>query len=555
MNWREEILQGLKNDPQVTVLILGGGINGVGLFRELALQGVDCLLVDKSDFAAGASSKSSRMIHGGLRYLENREFRLVSESLRERNRLLGNAPHYVAPLKTTIPLFSWFSGLIRSGFIFAGFPIAPRSRGVLPVKLGLWFYDFVTRQDRKTPRHFLTPKDEALRATPGLHPGIVATATYWDAWMTQAERLCLELLQDAGRANPRCRALNYVRTEGLRDGALLLKDDVSGAAVSVRPRVVVNATGAWVDLTNALLGLPTRYIGGTKGSHLVVANRDLHRALDGRMVYYQYDDGRVCIVFPFMDKVIMGSTDIRVDDPDQAHCDDAEIEYMLTTLRSVFPGLQIPRENIVFTFCGVRPLPAAGGVTANISRGHSVRILEPEASRDFPIYCLIGGKWTTFRAFAEQAGDQIMARLGVRRKCATAHLPIGGGRDFPADAAAKEAWIRRVAEKSGLGRGRVADLLDRYGTAAEAYVASAATGSERPLQSLPSYTVGEIERIVASECVVHLSDLVCRRSLIALLGDARPEVLRELADLAGSVLNWDQPRKEQEIELASSFKT
>src|SRR5512142_3228641 len=114
MNWRDEILAGLKNDPQVTVLILGGGINGVGLFRELALQGVDCLLVDKSDFAAGATSKSSRMIHGGLRYLENREFKLVSEALRERDRLLENAAHYVAPRKTTIPLLSWWGGLVRS---------------------------------------------------------------------------------------------------------------------------------------------------------------------------------------------------------------------------------------------------------------------------------------------------------------------------------------------------------------------------------------------------------------------------------------------------------
>ena len=120
MNWREQILQKLKSEPQVSVLILGGGINGAGLFRELALQGMDCLLVDKSDFSTGATSKSSRMIHGGLRYLENREFKLVEESLLERNRLLDNAAHYVAPLKTTIPLTSWFGGLIKSALIFFG---------------------------------------------------------------------------------------------------------------------------------------------------------------------------------------------------------------------------------------------------------------------------------------------------------------------------------------------------------------------------------------------------------------------------------------------------
>jgi glycerol-3-phosphate dehydrogenase len=524
---------------------------------------VDCLLVDKADFVAGASSKSSRMIHGGLRYLENREFKLVSESLVERNRLLDNAGHYVAPLKTTIPLFSWCGGMLKSALIFAGFSVRPGSRGALPVKMGLWFYDFVTRKDRKTPTHFLTSRAQSLRETPGLHPGIVATATYWDAWITQCERLCFELLQDARQANPRCRALNYVRTEGLKDGSILLRDDgtwgqtqtagQSPFSVAVRPRIVVNATGAWVDSTNGMLGLQTRYMGGTKGSHLVVDCKELHQALAGRMVYYQYDDGRVCIVFPFMGKVILGSTDIRTDDPDGAHCGNDEIEYMLTTLRSVFPGIKLARENVVFSFCGVRPLPAAGaGVTANISRGHSVRVIEPSAERAFPIYCLIGGKWTTFRAFAEQVADTILARLKVQRKCDTRRLAIGGGEDYPAGAEQRAAWIKRLAAKSGLKEERVAVLLERYGTAAETFLHAAAADaeSERPLQSLPGYSVGEIRRIAVQEYVVHLSDIVCRRSLIALLGDARPEVLREIADIAGVVLGWHPVQREKELELA-----
>ena len=551
MNRRAQIFQSLQNDPRVSVLILGGGINGAGLFRELALQGVDCLLVDKSDFAAGATSKSSRMIHGGLRYLENRDFKLVAESLVERNRLLDNAAHYVAPLKTTIPLFSWFGGLVKSALIFAGFKVAPGSRGVVPIKVGLGFYDFVTRKNPKTPKHFLTGREESLRATPGLDTRIAATATYWDAWITQAERLCIELIQDAVRAEPRCRAINYVSVAGARDGGVLLKDEATGQTVAVQPRVVVNATGGWVDKANAALGFTTRYMGPTKGSHLVVDNKDLHRALDGRMVYYQYDDGRVCIAFPFLDKVIMGSTDIRVEDPDTVRCDETEIEYMLTTLRSVFPGVKITREQIVFTFCGVRPLPRAGTeVTAIVSRGHSVHADEPTAGRAFPIYSLIGGKWTTFRAFAEQVADRLMAQLNVQRKCSTAQLPIGGGRDFPADPAQRAGWIRRVAQKTGLVESRVTTLLERYGTAAETYALSVTAEKECPLKSLPSYTVGEIEQIVADEYVEHLSDLVCRRSLIALLGDAREPVLRELAGIAAPLLHWDDARKEQEVKAA-----
>jgi len=551
MTWRQTILRQVREHPEVPVLILGGGVNGTGLFRELALQGVDCLLVDKSDFVAGASSKSSRMIHGGLRYLENREFHLVRESLFERNRLLENAPHYVAPLKTTIPLFSYFGGLARSALIFSGLSVRPGSRGLLPVKVGLAFYDFVTRKDRRTPTHFITPKDESLRSLPGLNPGITATATYWDAWITQAERLCIEMIQDARAANPDCRAINYVRPQGIVEGAVVLEDEVAGRTLAVRPQVVVNATGGWVDITNETLGLATRYMGGTKGSHLVIDCPPLHRALDGRMVYYQHADGRVCIVFPFMDKVIMGSTDIRVDDPDAAACDEDEIAYMFTTLRGVFPGIDLAREDIVFVFCGVRPLPASEGqVLANVSRGHSIRTIEPDGERGFPVYSLIGGKWTTFRAFAEEAADRVLKRLGAARRCSTEHTPIGGGKEFPSDPGQREAWIARVAKASGLDAARVATLLDRYGTAAQTWANQADGEGERPLETLPDYTVGEVARIASGEYVEHLTDLVCRRSTIALLGCARRQALRELADVVGPVLGWDEARKQEEVETA-----
>jgi glycerol-3-phosphate dehydrogenase len=552
MNWRDECRERFRAQPQVPVLILGGGINGAGLFRELALQGVDCLLADKADFASGATSKSSRMIHGGLRYLENREFGLVAEALRERDRLLENAAHYVAPLKTTIPLVSWWGGLLRSALIFAGFSIRPGCRGVVPVKLGLKFYDLVTRKHPRMPGHFVTGREESLRGTPGLRDDVVATATYWDAWITQAERLCLELIQDALQANPRCRAINYVRLEPGEQGSVRLQDEATAQTWTVQPRIVVNATGGWVDKTNAVLDLSSRYVGPTKGSHLVVNNPALHRALDGRMVYYQYADGRVCIVFPFLDKVIMGSTDIAVDDPDAARCDADEVSYMLATLGSVFPGIKISSADIVFTFCGVRPLPRAStDVTAIVSRGHTVRVDEPAADRPFPVYSLIGGKWTTFRAFAEQAGDTILARLGHARQCHTQQQPIGGGRDYPADPARRTAWIERVAQASGLSTARVAQLLERYGTSAEAWIGEL-NADPRPLASLPSYTVGEIRRIVAREYVQHLSDLVCRRSLIALLGDAREDVLRELADIAGPLLGWDDRRRAEEVRTALS---
>jgi len=224
---------------------------------------------------------------------------------------------------------------------------------------------------------------------------------------------------------------------------------------------------------------------------------------------------------------------------------------MLKAVQSIFPGITLKREQIVFSFCGARPLPRSGSdVTAAVSRGHSVRIDEPEQGRAFPIFSLIGGKWTTFRAFSEQIADRILARLKVQRKCGTEGLAIGGGKDFPVTPEQRAEWIKRVAQKAGLSEARVQVLLERYGTAAEKYALEAAAGKEQPLKSLPEYSVGEIEWMVANEYVVHLSDLVCRRSLIALLGQAREPASRELAEIAGRVLGWEEAIKLAEVQRA-----
>ncbi len=543
---REEVRRAFLEDPAISVLIVGGGINGIGLFRELALQGVDCLLVERSDFSSGATSKSSRMIHGGLRYLENREFALVRESLQERNRLLANAAHFVSPLRTSIPLFSTWGGTVKSPLVFLGFPVKPGGRGALVVKFGLSFYDFVTRKDRRTPTHFFTARDESLRVHPGMNPAIVATATYWDAAITHAERLSIELVRDALAANGRCRALNYAAPRGTEDGAVAIADAITGESFRVRPRIVVNAAGAWVDRANEPLGIATRFMRGTKGSHVVVENRALREALAGGMVYYEHSDGRVCIAFPFGPQVIMGSTDIPVDDPDAARCEPAEVAYMTQTLARIFPGIGVEPSQIVHRFCGVRPLPAAGDrIVGTITRGHTIAPIEPEGARAFPVLCLIGGKWTTFRALAEAAADRVLGRLGMPRRLSTRSVRIGGGRDFPEGEGGRGRWIARVAAESKVGEARIATLLDRFGTLAAPYALSTG-GKETPLESLPDYTREEIAAIAAGEGVEHLSDIVYRRSTIGLLGGARRPALEEIAGAIAGPLGWDAARIEAE---------
>jgi len=551
MTRRKAIWEDLKGTGSCDVLILGGGVNGAGLLRDLALQGVHGILVDKNDFTAGASSKSSRMIHGGLRYLENAEFKLVTEAVNERNRLLRHAPHFVAPLRTTIPIRSWFAGLIKSPLVFFGLPVTPGGRGAIIVKLGLSFYDIISGKRRRTPRHYFTLKSKSLRDVPGLRTDIVCTATYWDAWISQIERLCVDMIDEACGEDSRCRALNYVTVRKSGRDEVCLCDQVSGEETTIKPKMVVNATGAWIDFTNRALGLDSHLMGGTKGSHLVVDNQALYDALGDRMVYYEHADGRICITFRFMGKVIVGSTDMRVDDPDEAACEDKEIDYMMTTLKGVFPSLDLSADDIVFTFCGVRPLPSSGlDYTSRVPRSHRLDISEPDGQRDFRIYSMIGGKLTTFRAFAEQAGDRILAQLGMSRTMSTEDLSYRGAKDYPADESERHSWIQRVALANDLEEKRVADLLDRYGTDAEQFAQEEGASWRTALQSLPDYTVGEIEYLAEKECVRHLSDLVRRRSVITMLGQATEAALAELVEIVAPVLEWDERQRDEEIKLA-----
>ena len=551
MKKRREAWETLKNKDSCQVLILGGGINGTGLLRELAYQGIDCVLIDKNDFVAGASSKSSRMIHGGLRYLENREFKLVSEAVHERNRLLRFAPHFVFPLKTSIPIDSWFAGLMRSPLVFLGFPVRPGGRGALVVKLGLMFYDFITRGQRQTPTHFFRSKKESLREIPGLRDNIVCTANYWDAWVSQAERLCVDMIKEAEAAHPEILALNYVEVRRENETTVTLRDQVSGETAQLRPDLVVNATGGWIDFTNATLGIESGFLGGTKGSHLVIDNQQLYEALGDRMVYYEHSDGRICITFRFFDKVIMGSTDIKSEHPDLAKCDESEIDYMMSALAGVFPDLKLSREDIVFKFCGVRPLPASRlEFTGRVPRSHHVEVSPPNAGRSFPVFSLIGGKLTTFAAFAREVADRILAEFCAGRIRNLESVCYSGAENYPESAAAKGTLIRETAQKHHLSEEYVEALLSRYGMEAVELADKKSARLAVPLDTLPGYTIGEIEHVVENECVERLTDLTRRRSVIALLGNSTEIVLAELAQVAGGILNWDPDRQKREVAMA-----
>ena len=525
----------------IDVLILGAGINGAGLFRDLCEQGISCVIADKGDFGGGTSAAPSRLIHGGIKYLETGELRLVAQSTLERNLLLRNAPHLVRPLPTVIPIFSWFRGVLAALCTLLGSTTAPRSRGAVLMKTGLAMYDFYGRRHRVMPRHQLWSKKRALREIPPLTPRIVAAGQYYDATVTLPERLVWELLADGMRANPSSAAWNYAALTGTNGEVVHLTTPDGPQAL--RPRLVVNAAGPWIDRVNAALGAPSRLIGGTKGSHILLDHPDLIAALQGRMIYFEADDGRICLVFDYLGRALVGSTDIRDDDPDDVACDDGEIDYFLDALRGLLPGLSFDRDQIVYAYSGIRPLPASDAANPGlISRDHSAPVAEPDGARPWPVISLVGGKWTTFRGFAEEVADTVLARLDRPRQRDTKLMPIGGGWDYPADPA---AWAERAARETGATPARAAVLLARYGTGARAILA--AEGAAPAMLADADHSLAELDWLVRHERVRHLPDLVMRRTALAVTGHLSRRDLDRIAALCAGALNWDTARMDQEL--------
>ncbi|MGY2746427.1 glycerol-3-phosphate dehydrogenase [Arthrobacter sp. UYCu723] len=566
-------VQKLRSRRNAQVLIIGGGINGVGTFRDLALQGVDVALVERGDYCQGASGASSHMIHGGIRYLENGEFRLVQESVVERNRLLRIAPHYVKPLQTTIPIFSTFSGVLAAPLRFLTHKQrgAPQERGAFLIKLGLSMYDFFSRDGGSVPRHQFRGRKRALAELPRLHPGIKYAATYFDASVHNPERLTLDVLQDgekAGAPGGTARASNYVSlvsmegTAGSGTGSRVrLRDELTGELFDFTADVIVNTTGAWVDLTNEAMGAASSFMGGTKGSHIVLDHPELLAACNGREIFFEHTDGRIVLIYPMGDRVLVGTTDVDADMTEDAVCTEAEIDYFLELIGHVFPDIAVDRERIVYTFSGVRPLPKhdatqPGFVSRDYRierRGGSVPAAGGAGGSGAVVLSLVGGKWTTFRALAEHLSDRVLAELGLERKVSTAQLAIGGGAGFPDSVDGVQRWIK-AHMSAGRDADRVAGLLTRYGTRAEEVInfldASAAGAPDRLLQSTRELSVRELEFMAQNEQIGHLVDVLIRRTSLAFRGLVTGELLNEVAEILSGPLGWDAATRSSEFSHA-----
>jgi glycerol-3-phosphate dehydrogenase len=548
---REERLSALRLRSSTPVLIVGGGINGISTFRELALQGIPAILVEKGDWCQAASGALSRMIHGGLRYLETGEFTLVKESVTERDRLLKNASHYVFPLRTTVPIDNLAGGLVNATRRFLRLSDKPTRRGALLIKTGLSLYDIYTRQYGSMPKHQVRNEAATRDRWPGFAPWVKYSASYYDAWISAPERLGFELIDDAEKACPEALALNYLQLVSAEGETVILQDALSGERFSLQPHVLVNASGAWIDQVNQRItssrDLP-KLIGGTKGSHLILDHPELLHMLDGEMVYFENQEGRVCIMFPWFGKVLVGSTDIRVDDPDAVVCEEEEKDYILESLRFVFPHIEVADSAIVYTFCGVRPLPASEAkLNGQISRNHSLVVLPADANRAWSTLCLVGGKWTTFRQFGEEAADRVLRLLGEKRHVSSGDVPIGGGRDFPKPSG-QTAWLAQLAQRYGVPLPRVMQLAKRYGSRAVPLLALIQQHGEQMLQHHAAYSDVELRYLIEHEQVCQLEDLLVRRTSLAICGELSAPLVQEIAEIMAAALGWSDSERAQQLQ-------
>jgi glycerol-3-phosphate dehydrogenase len=297
------------------------------------------------------------------------------------------------------------------------------------------------------------------------------------------------------------------------------------------------------------MGYDTRLIGGTKGSHLILDHPELRAAIQENEFFFENKDGRLVLLFPLLDKVIVGTSDIPINDPETARCTEEEVDYFLEMISIVFPEIIVDRSHIIYRFSGVRPLPASdAATTSQISRDHRIEVLDPDEVLHFPIYNLIGGKWTSFRAFSEQATDKALACLNRHRQISTRDLAIGGGRDYPHADAAQQVWMDTISDRTGCEKERIRTLFERYGTRAADIAKDICDRDDALLRNLPDYSREEIKFIVREEKVLHLDDFLLRRSNLAKLGQLSRERLDEITDCIADELNWSVQKKQAEIQ-------
>jgi glycerol-3-phosphate dehydrogenase len=518
-------------DADFDVVIAGGGMAGAGIARDLALRGVSVALVEKGDFASGTTSRSSKLIHGGLRYLELFDFALVRESLRERETLQRLAPHLVRPLPFLVPIYR------------------DSSRSLIKVRIGLRLYDWLT-PGRDRERYRVLSPHEAHHLEPAIEAEALRGAGYYfDDLLVYPERLCLENVLSASRHG--ARVLNYAEVEEVvrgTDGApagVVARDLLTGRTATFRARVIVNATGPWVDQFRERAGVSERgrhVVRGTKGIHCLLPR------LTTRAIYHSTADDRMIFVIPWRDFSLVGTTDTDFEgDLDRVHATRDEVAYLLREVRRVLPDARVRPEQVAYTYAGVRPLSFEEGARASdVSREH--KVVDEEGGRFLSV---TGTKLTCFRSLAEQVGDRVVQALGRDAPGRTAHFSLDGA-DGDASVVEGRAWLDVSAEASasGLSRPTLEALVSLYGRGYERVVTLAGKvpdGADRLCPSNPDI-VAQLYLAAHDEMAVSLQDLLLRRTGIGTSACQGQDCAEAIGERLRGALGWSSRRLTAELE-------
>jgi glycerol-3-phosphate dehydrogenase len=495
------------------LLVIGGGIVGAGVAREAARRGLETGLLERGDFASGTSGKTSRLIHGGLRYLQDYRVRLVRQALRERDRLLENAPALVHPLPFVIPAYS-----------------GRRPRAVA-LRFGLFLYDLLST--RKLPRRVWLRPQAVVEREPGIGgENLAGAGVYYDAWTDDA-RFVLAVVQDAGRAG--AAVANYVEVTSLiRDGervaGMRIVDRMGGGVAELRAKIVVNATGVRLDSLRGPRPFPT--IRPTKGVHIF-----LPRAKVGNrhaLALTTKRDGRLVFVLPWGDLTLVGTTDTDFHgDPDHVIPDGRDVSYLLEATNEAFPGVKVGPDDVVSAYAGLRPLVRRGTdgpSESEISREHEI-FLDSDG-----LISVAGGKFTTHRAMAEEVVDLVETRLARRSNSQTQNAPLG----HPIEPL-EEFLALGIEEASAL------HLQGRYSAAQVRQGLDAPLAPNRIMDGRPNLWA-EVDLAVREEMALTLSDVLVRR--LGLFYEAADQAIAVAPDVAvrmAGLLGWDSSRTSEEV--------
>lgn len=513
------------------VLVIGGGINGTAVAKDAALRGLKVGLVEKNDFGYGTTSRSTRLIHGGLRYLELYDFALVREGLKEREILMHLAPHLVTPLPFLFPIFKG------------------DRRGPLLLKMGMVLYDLLAGR-KSVPSHRFLTREQALAYEPLLRQeGLRGAMLYYDAQVAFPERMCVEHVLSAAAAG--AQIANHAEvTEFLFDGASMqgvrVRDGLTGQTYTLRAKTVVNAGGPWADLINNKLPRPSApKMRLTKGVHLLTPAFTRHA-----VVLSAQQDGRIFFAIPWGDYTLVGTTDTDFnDDLDALTATPEDVSYLVNETKKVFPNADL--STIHFITSGVRPLALTpGGKSPKhesaVSRKHAIVDHATEGYNG--LVTILGAKITNHRLAAEEAVDLVCKKLGVNKPGITSKTPFFAG-NFPAGIDAFVADMERRYARLGLSKRQVSHLVRHYGTAAERVLSLAAANPElrKPIAPDSEEIMAQVAYAIDEEMAFSLEDVLLRRTRIGLTADQGVAVAPMVARFIGERLGRDERAIAQDI--------